>query len=166
MNRGFQRRWLPILMVLAGSMPASAVPRGQDIPERSPCEDLERLGSEFMEYELAGGRWQGGDSACLSKLRMKTVRAIKADGPADPALLDPEYLLLKKRKMGIRTRRLPQDLLELRISYLGRKLGKDEQVEDDLTLKLNFGPARTEKGCATLHRPPKHFVMREGCSED
>lgn len=154
---------LRVLIVVAGCL-AFCAARAQELP--GPCEDLSRVGSEYMEYELAGGRWQGGDSPCLTKLKIKTFRARKAQGPADPALLDPDYILPKKRKIEVTTRRLPQDLLEIRITYLGRKHRKDELVHDALTLKLNFGRAREEKGCASLQRPPRHFVMREGCSED
>jgi hypothetical protein len=146
--------------------------------EASACDDLSKVASEFMDLELAGARWQGGGSPCLPKLKLKLIRPIQATGSADPALLDPDYLLPKTRKLEIKTRRLPQDLLELRISYLGRKFSTAQQgasdlarradvpVQDALILKLHFGRAREEKGCATLHKAPAHLVMREGCAEE
>jgi hypothetical protein len=153
--------WVRMIGVFLGSVAVA-----QEVPTPNPCDDLGRLSAEFMDLELAGSRWQGGEPRCLSQLKLKLLRRVKLDGPADPALLDPEYVLPKGRKVSIQTRRLPQDLIELKISYLGRRLGKDERVRDELVLKLNFGKAREEKGCVTLHRAPKYFVMREGCAED
>jgi hypothetical protein len=146
--------------------------------EAIACDDLSRVASEFMELELSGARWQGGDSPCVPKLKLKLLRAARSGSSGDPSLLDPEYLLPKSRKVGIQARRLPQDLLELKISYLARKFvtepeetskagrNVDVPVHDVLILKLQFGRARAEKGCATLHKPPAHFVMREGCAEE
>lgn len=127
------------------------------------CDSISLLGAEFVELELAGARWQGGDSPCLSSLRLKTMPARKLKQTQDPGLLDPEYLVEGRRKARVKVKRLPDDLVEVTFSYPGTRLGKDAAISDRMVLKLNFGKTREDSGCALIQTPPQHFVMRKSC---
>ena len=130
------------------------------------CDSMFLLGTEFVELELAGARWQGGDSPCLPSLHLKTMPSRKFKPSQDPGLLDPEYLLEGKRKARVKVKRLPDDLLEVSYSYPGTRLGKDATISDRMVLKLNFGKTREDSGCALIQTPPRHFVMRKSCVRD
>ena len=130
------------------------------------CDSMFLLGTEFVELELAGARWQGGDSPCLSALRLKTMPSRKIKQSQDPGLLDPEYLVEGKRKVRVNVKRLPDDLVEVIYSYPGTRGGKDVPVSDRMVLKLNFGKIRKDSGCALIQTPPRHFVMRKSCVRD
>ena len=142
----------------------------------SPCDSMQTIAEEFVAFELAGGRWQGGDSPCLAKLKLKTRPTKKLVDLPDPSLLDPEFLLPSKRKVEVQVKRLPNDQIGVKIHYLGRKYrvdlknganaGSDVPVNDHLVLRLNFNQERDKKGCASLQSPPAHLVMRQECAAD
>ena len=132
------------------------------------CEDFHKIASEFIEMELSGLRWQGvksGDPVCLKKFR-PTATSVDRVPASDPALLDPEYLVPENRKVDFTVKRLPDDLLEVMMNYIGKKNKKDVPVRDHFVLKLNFGRARFAKGCASWYSEPEHFVMRSRCWKD
>ncbi len=128
------------------------------------CQDERKIAGEFIEAELSGLRWQGTDETpkCLKNLKPNTMNAERIF-EGDPALLDPEYLLPKGRKVNYSVKRLPDDLLEVSFSYIGKKMGKDFAVRDKMVLKLNFGRVRDLRGCASYFSEPEHFVMRTQC---
>jgi hypothetical protein len=82
------------------------------------CDSISLLGAEFVELELAGARWQGGDSPCLSSLRLKTMPARKLKQTQDPGLLDPEYLVEGRRKARVKVKGLESVTLA---TWLGKK---------------------------------------------
>ena len=131
------------------------------------CEDFQKIAGEFIEMELSGLRWQGtsGDPQCLSKLKIQTASVDRV--PAnDPSLLDPEFLIPENRKIDFSVKRIPGDLLEVVMNYIGKKNKKDVPVKDLFVLKLNFGHMREKKGCASWYSEPEHFVMRTRCWKD
>ena len=153
-----------VMMISTASQAASVVVETSYSDEL--CDDLQQIAKDYVELELAGGRWQGGEPSCLKRLNLKTIPSERMVQAADPGLLDPEYLLPLKRELDFKVRRLPDDLIEVRYSYLGRKAGKDVPVQDLMLLRLNFGRARDIRGCASPFQPPLHLVMRSGCSQD
>ncbi len=130
------------------------------------CEDYQKIASEFVEMELAGLRWQGSESpACLGKVKTEATQVDRVPA-SDPALLDPEFLIPDNRKVDFSVRRIPNDLLEVVLHYIGKKRGKDQPVKDQFLLKLNYGKSRDLKGCASWYTEPIHFVMRSRCWKD
>jgi hypothetical protein len=131
------------------------------------CEDFQRIASEFIEMELSGLRWQGvaGDPSCLKKFK-PLATSIDRIPASDPSLLDPEFLIPENRKIDFSVRRIPNDLLEVVMNYIGKKNKKDVPVKDRFVLKLNFGQNRAAKGCASWYSEPDHFVMRSRCWKD
>ncbi len=131
------------------------------------CEDYRKIAQEFIDAELAGIRWQGASSktACLKKQRLQTMTPDRSPA-SDPAFLDPEFLLADHRNIDFSVRRLPNDLLEVVMSYIGSKNKKDIPVKDNFVLKLNFGRVREQRGCASYYTEPKSFVMRARCWKD
>ena len=130
---------------------------------QSLCEPVSKLASEFLDLELAGARWQGGDSPCLPKLKLSALKVQKLDLPADPALLEPEVLLPEGRRIEIQPKLLPSDLIAVRYQYIGKKEGKDTPMEDFLILKRNFNQELKKKGCVSLHQSPRYFLMSSRC---
>jgi len=124
------------------------------------CEDFQKIAGEFIDMELAGLRWQGveGDPSCLTKLKPATAPADRV--PAS------EFIIPENRKVDFSVKRLPNDLLEVVMNYLGKKNKKDIPVKDHFVLKLNFGHQRDLKGCASWYSEPEHFVMRSRCWKD
>ena len=132
--------------------------------DEATCEDYQKIAREFIDVELAGARWQGtlGPTQCLTAQHLQTVKLDRASA-SDPRLLDPEFLIPENRKVEFSVKRLPNDLLEVVMNYLGKKNQKDIAVKDRFTLKLNYGKVRESKGCASWYVPPEHFVMRSKC---
>jgi hypothetical protein len=128
------------------------------------CEDFNTIANEFIAMELAGLRWQGvtGDPECLAKLK-PVATSVDRVPASDPALLDPEYLLPENRKVNFIVKRIPNDLLDVVMNYIGKKNKKDYAVNDHFVLKLNFGKTRELRGCASWYSEPDHFVMRSRC---
>jgi hypothetical protein len=128
------------------------------------CEDFRTVASEFIDMELAGLRWQGvsGNPSCLGRLTPKAT-AIDRVPASDPSLRNPQYILPENRSVDFNVRRIPGDLLEVAMNYIGKKNKKDVTVKDRFILKMNFGKAREAKGCASWYNEPEHFVMRSRC---
>ncbi len=128
------------------------------------CDDVEKVAQEFIDLELAGQRWQGtiDKPVCLKKAKPLTVGSERVPA-SDPTLLDPEYLLPDGRKVQFTVKKSADELLEVFLSYIGKKGGKDVPVRDHFTLKRNFGKVRDVRGCASLFLEPEHFVMRSSC---
>ncbi len=160
---------LVVLPLLMGSLAFAGAIESDEV-----CDSIQTIAEEYMALELAGYRWQGGDSPCLSKLKLKTQGSARAKwkGAADPLLLDPEFIIPDRRKLDVQAKRLPQDLIEVRVAYLGRKkspgtkMGEDVAVKDRFTLKINFSRDRIQKGCASILVPPAHLVMKKSCVAD
>ncbi len=158
---------LVVLPILMGSLAYAGA-----IESDERCDSVQTIAEEYMALELAGYRWQGGDSPCLSKLKLKTQVSVKSKGAADPLLLDPEFIIPDRRKVDIQAKCLPQDLIEVRVAYLGKKKkpgikgGEDVAVKDRFTLKMNFGRDRIQKSCASILIPPVHLVMKKSCVAD
>lgn len=131
------------------------------------CEDFQKVVGEFIDMELSGLRWQGvvGDPSCLAKLKPMAT-SIDRVPASDPALLDPEFLLPENRNISFVVKRLPEDLLDVVMNYIGKKNKKDYPVKDHFVLKLNYGRARDQKGCASWYSEPEHFVMRSRCWQE
>jgi hypothetical protein len=130
------------------------------------CEDYLQIAKDYVELELLGLRWQGGEPSCLKSVQVKSLLSERAISIGDPGLLDPELLLPRDRMVSVQVKRVPQDLLEVRFSYIGKKGSQDIPVKDFAILKLNFNRTRDLKGCASLYQAPSHFVMRKGCNRD
>ena len=130
------------------------------------CEDLELIAREYLSLERAGLRWQGGEPLCLSRLKLKTWKKDRGAAVPDPALADPDYVIPSSRKMKIKTKRTPDDRVLVHFSYVAKKTGKEVSVSDEFELRLNFGKARSQKGCATLIRAPRYLVMDGSCVEE
>jgi hypothetical protein len=130
------------------------------------CEDLQRIGSEFVELELSGIRWQGGDSVCLEALRTRTLSSERPVPVSDPALTHPAFILPEGREPEILVKRISGDRLEVKVSYIGLKNGRDRPVRDTAILRLNFGRARELRGCASVFQPFEHLVLRKACHRD
>ncbi len=128
------------------------------------CENYQKIAQEFIDIELAGSRWQGTDQppSCLVAQHPQTMNVDRTPA-GDPGLLDPEYLLPDTRKIAFQVKRLPNDLLEVMMSYIAKKNKKDVPVKDRFILKLNYGKVRSLRGCASWYAQPEHFVMRSGC---
>jgi hypothetical protein len=146
--------------------------RAENLTPASPaysddeCEDFQKIASEFITMELAGLRWQGAEApACLAKLKPEATQVDRVPA-SDPSLLDPEFLIPDNRKVDFSVRRLPGDLLEVVMHYLGKKNKTDVPVKDQFLLKLNFGKARETRGCASWYTEPLHFAMRSHCWRD
>ena len=132
--------------------------------DQETCEDYQKIAQEFIDVELAGSRWQGtlGPTRCLMVQQLQAVKVDRAP-TSDARLLDPEFLIPENRKVEFSVKRLPNDLLEVVMNYLGKKDQKDIAVKDRFTLKLNYGKVRESKSCASWYVPPEHFVMRSKC---
>jgi hypothetical protein len=128
------------------------------------CEDDQKIVKEFIDLELAGQRWQGteGKPVCLQKAKPQTVGTDRVPA-SDPSLLDPEFLLPDSREIHYTMKKIPDDLIEVVLNYIGKKHGKDVAVSDHFTLKKNFGKVRDIRGCASFYLEPVHFVMRSSC---
>lgn len=128
------------------------------------CDDDQKIASEFIELELAGQRWQGviDQTACMKQAKVVTV-GVNRIPSSDPSMLDPEYLLKKGREVHFQIKKLPNDLIEVILNYIGSKNGKDVAVTDRFTLQKNYGKARMLRGCASFYSEPEHFVMRAQC---
>lgn len=128
------------------------------------CEDFRNVASEFIEMELAGLRWQGvsGSSSCLSRLSPKATTIDRVPA-SDPFLRNPQFILPENRNVDFNVRRIPGDLLEVVMNYIGKKNKKDVAVKDHFILKMNFGKSREAKGCASWYTEPEHFAMRSRC---
>jgi hypothetical protein len=128
------------------------------------CDDYQKIAGEFIEMELSGLRWQGvvGIPACLGALKPEatTIDRIPA---SDPSLLDPEFTLPEGRDVSFSAHRIPNDLIDVVLNYIGQKNKKDVAVKDHFILKINFGKSRDLKGCASWYSEPDHFVMRAQC---
>lgn len=148
---------------LSGSLPA----RGAEAPfPEDDCEQIDLVAREFLALERSGARWQGGEAFCVPKLKLKTWKAEKIKGLPDPSLADPDYLIPGSRRIDIKSRRTPDDRIVVKYSYVGKKNGREFSVQDELDLKLNFGKARAQKGCAELYKPPRYLVMDLECVRD
>ena len=128
------------------------------------CEDFQKVAGEFIEMEISGLRWQGirERPACLSKLKPKATTIDRVPA-SDPRLKNPEFLLPENRHIDFIARRIPGDLVEVILNYIGKRKQKDVAVKDRFVLKMNFGRSREAKGCASWYAEPDHFVMRSRC---
>ena len=136
------------------------------------CADSKKIVREIIEYELSGGRWQGGHSRCLKQSRFQTIFAKRQDA-GDAYLLEPEYLLANGEEVKVIEQKENRDLhaVEVEIGYLAMKReskaesapGAETFVKDHFTYRLNYGRTREKLGCVSLIEEPAHFVMKKEC---
>jgi|GEM_PF-1692114 len=141
------------------------------------CADSKKIVREIIDYELSGGRWQGGHSKCLKQSRFQTIFAKRQDA-GDAYLLQPEYLLADDEEVKVVAQKKNSDLgaIEVEIGYLATKNepkspaasaapapGPETFVKDRFTYRLNYGRNREKLGCVTLIEEPAHFVMKKEC---
>jgi len=92
------------------------------------CKDTHVISLEMIELELSGRRWVGGTSPCLKQSKFKTLYAFKSDD-GDSYLSKPEYVLSDGREIRIVSEKLePNDQVDVRIAYIGKKNGKDRRL--------------------------------------
>ncbi len=151
--------WFALLFVSGGV----ADPVVESLFSEEDCEDLQQIAHDYMELELAGFRWQGGDSTCLKDLKLKTWPERQEAPVADPALRRPEFLIPDDRPVDVSVRRIPGDRIELKVHYIGKKGAKELTVRDSAILRLHFGKIRESRGCASVFQPLDHLVMRRTC---
>jgi hypothetical protein len=151
-----------VLVFLQGAL---AAPLVEPLFSDEDCEDYQKIASEYVELELAGVRWQGGDSPCLKGLKLTTGLSDRAVPVADPALQSPAYLLPESRQMDIWVRRIPGDRLEVKVHYIGKQGSREKPVRDTAILRLNFGRSREARGCASVFQPLEHLVLRSHCAK-
>jgi len=152
--------WLVFLFVSGGVASPVVV---ETLYSEEDCEDIQQIAQDYLELELSGFRWQGGESSCLKDLKLKTWPARSEAPVADPLLRRPEFLIPDDRPVEVSVRRLPGDRLELKVHYIGRKGVKEITVRDSAILRLNFGKIRETTGCASVYQPLDHLVMRRNC---
>ena len=155
---------LSFLGMNGGNAFASVSPATQ-LPEIKVdiCKDTHAVTLEMIELELSGRRWQGGESPCLKQSKFKTLYAFKS-GAGDSYLTKPEFILSAGREVKIVSEKLgPNDSIEVRIAYIGKKDGKDVAVEDEFSYVVNFGKNRVARGCGSILSDFNHFVMRANC---
>lgn len=130
-----------------------------------PCENYKQLIQDYIDLELAGARWQGGTSSCIKKLKLRTMASEKMKLPEDPTLADPQYILTEGREIQSEYKRTEENLLEVKVYYIGRAPGSKEdiQVKDTFKLKLNYGQTRDLRGCASVFTPLENLVMKKSC---
>lgn len=133
------------------------------------CTDSKKIIGELIEFELSGGRWQGGTSPCLKQDHFQTIFAKKQES-GDSYLLQPEYVLAKGQEVKvISQKKIPAlDAVEVEIGYLARKFDpkqgqKEVFVKDHFVYRTNYGRNREKMGCVSLTEEPEHFVMKEEC---
>ncbi len=152
--------WLALLFASGGVASPVVV---ESLYSEEDCEDLQQIAQDYLELELSGFRWQGGESVCLKGLKLKTWPSQQEAPVADPMLRRPEYLIPDDRPADVSVRRLPGDRLELKVHYIGRKGAKEIAVRDTAILRLHFGKVRETRGCASVYQPLEHLVMRKNC---
>jgi hypothetical protein len=133
----------------------------------SICQDQNKIAQEYIDAELAGSRWQGSDEEdvpCLKDFHPKTMK-LELTPHGEAYFLNPEYLVSDPKKVTFTLKKLPDDLLEVQLTYQAYtpKNKKETTVHDAFTLQLNSGKARTLRGCASFESEPKLFVMRSQC---
>ena len=142
---------------------AWAAPLVEPLFSDEDCEDYQKIANEYVELELSGSRWQGGDSPCLKGLKLRTALAERPVPVADSALLQPEFVVPEDRLVEVGVRRIPGDRLEVKVHYIGKRAGKEKTVRDSAILRLNFGRAREVRGCASVFQPLEHLVLKRNC---
>jgi hypothetical protein len=152
--------WLALLFVSGGVASPVVV---ESLYSEEDCEDIQQIAQDYLELELSGFRWQGGESSCLKGLKLKTWPVHQEAPVADPALRRPGFLIPDDRPADVSVRRLPGDRLELKVHYIGKKGVKEVTVRDSAILRLHFGKVRETRGCASVYQPLEHFVMRRNC---
>lgn len=155
-------RVIGFLLLLSVSAHSQTV---EIINSEDNCENYKKLIEEYIALELAGARWQGGTSSCLKKLKLDTMVSEKMKLPDDPTLSDPQYILTEGREIQSEYKRTADNLLEVKVYYIGRSpAGKEDvAVKDSFKLKLNYGQTRDLRGCASVFTPLEHFVMKKSC---
>ncbi len=152
--------WLALLFVSGGVASPVVV---ESLYSEEECEDIHQIAQDYLELELSGFRWQGGESGCLKDLKLKTWPARQEAPVADPALRHPEFVIPDDRPVDVSVRRLSGDRLELKVHYIGRKGAKEVTVRDSAILRLHFGKVREVRGCASVYQALDHLVMRKTC---
>jgi len=124
---------------------------------------IEAISKEMVEYELSGGRWQGGESHCLEKNHFKLIQALH-QSLGEPELVYPKYILPKGSEVtAVSSKVTGIDLIKVDFSYQLTVSGKLVKIEDSLTYILNIGARRKRLGAASIYTEPKKFAMREEC---
>jgi hypothetical protein len=152
--------WLAMLLVSGGVAGPVVV---ETLFSEEDCEDLQQVAQDYLELELSGSRWQGGESPCLGGLKLRTWPVRREAPVADPGARRPEFLVPDDRPVDVGVRRLSEDRIELKVHYIGRKGARDVPVRDAAILRLHFGKVREVRGCASVYQPLEHLVMRRNC---
>ena len=129
-------------------------------------QPIDAISKEMVDYELSGGRWQGGESPCLAPHRFKLIKATHQI-LGDSSLLQPQYLLPKGSEVTITSSKVSaMNSVDVSFSYVVLIEGKKEKIQDSLTYILNKGTRLKKLGTASIYIEPKYFVMREECIAD
>ena len=127
------------------------------------AQSIDAISKEMIEYELAGARWQGGESPCLEQSHFKLIKA-PHQSLGDASLLHPTYSLPKGTAVSIISSHVSVlDTVEVTFSYEILVAGKPVKIEDSLTYILNLGARLKRLGVASIYMEPKFFAMREEC---
>jgi hypothetical protein len=153
--------WLVVFASLIFALPHLISSAAATVFDKETCTNVDLINEEIIQLELAGARWQNGQSQCLNQKNFKTVVAEK-ETLNGHAFQRPAHLLPVNRKVEIISQTWDDTLAQMTLSvrYLDRA---DQQVTDELTYRMNFGEKRAEKGCASLISDLTNFVMREDC---
>jgi hypothetical protein len=124
------------------------------------------LSREWIELELSGHRWVGGDSKCLDPKRFKVIRAHKAK-VNDADLLEPKYILKKGRQFKVIQERWIDDFsFEVTYVFIGTKGKTEVSVTEKMVFTLNFGQKREQLGCVSQFTEPAFLTLREDCHHE
>jgi hypothetical protein len=157
----FSPRFALLFLIVLGPRIATSAAAALPTFDQDTCSNVDLINQEIIQLELAGSRWQMGQSICLNQENFKTILAEK-ETVSGPGFQRPSHFLLPNRKVEIVNQRWDDPLgqMTLSVRYLDQA---DQVVNDELTYRMNFGVRRAEKGCATLVSDLSSFVMREDC---